>query len=152
MRRTNSKDFWAGAMFLAVGLFALIWSATYYRLGTIGRIGPGLFPTVLGAVLAILGAVILIRSLASSSDPEPVPPLHIRPLFLLLAVVAYGYLMEPLGLVIATAVLTVLSALCGHEFKWKEVTLLIAVLTIFSVLVFVKGLSLPFPVWPEALG
>ena len=42
-----------------------------------------------------------------------------------------------------------ISAYGGHEFKWKEVTILAIVLVIFSVLVFVKGLTLPFPVCPD---
>ena len=67
------------------------------------------------------------------------------------ACVVYGYLMKPLGLVGATAALVFVSALGGHEFKWKEVTILYIVLIVFSILVFVKGLTLPFPLWPEAL-
>jgi hypothetical protein len=41
-----------------------------------------------------------------------------------------------------------ISAFGGHEFKWKEVTVLYIILIIFSILVFVKGLTLPFPVCP----
>jgi len=63
--------------------------------------------------------------------------------------VVYGYLMKPLGLVAATAALVYISALGGHEFKWKEVTILFVVLVVFSVLVFVKGLTLPFPICPD---
>jgi len=65
------------------------------------------------------------------------------------ACVFYGYLMKPLGLVLATAALVFVSAFGGHEFKWKEVAILYVVLIVFSVLVFVKGLTLPFPMWPE---
>jgi Tripartite tricarboxylate transporter TctB family len=64
------------------------------------------------------------------------------------ACVVYGYLMKPLGLVLATAALVFISAYGGHEFKWKEVTILYVILIIFSILVFVKGLTLPFPVCP----
>ena len=52
----------------------------------------------------------------------------------------------------ATAALVFVSAAAGHEFKWKEVGFLFVVLIIFSWAVFVKGLTLPFPMWPEALG
>ena len=64
--------------------------------------------------------------------------------------VAYGYLMKPLGLVASTAALVFISAFGGHEFKWKEVLILYVVLMIFSYFVFVKGLTLPFPMWPAA--
>jgi hypothetical protein len=66
--------------------------------------------------------------------------------------VVYGYVMKPAGLVLATAALVFISAFGGHEFKWKEVIILYVVLIVFSVLVFVKGLTLPFPLWPAALG
>ena len=55
----------------------------------------------------------------------------------------------PLGLVLASAALVFICAYGGHEFKWKEVAIMSVVLVIFSVLVFVKGLSLPFPICPD---
>jgi hypothetical protein len=64
--------------------------------------------------------------------------------------IVYGYVMKPLGLVAATAALVFISAFGGHEFKWKEVSILFVVLMVFSYLVFVKGLTLPFPMWPAA--
>ncbi len=66
------------------------------------------------------------------------------------ACIVYGYVMKPLGLVAATAGLVFISAYGGHEFKWKEVAILFVVLIVFSYLVFVKGLTLPFPMWPAA--
>ncbi|HZO00399.1 MAG TPA: tripartite tricarboxylate transporter TctB family protein [Burkholderiales bacterium] len=72
-----------------------------------------------------------------------------KPLVLISAAcVIYGYLMKPLGLVLATGLLVFISAFGGHEFKWKEVTILFVILIAFSILVFVKGLTLPFPVCP----
>ena len=64
----------------------------------------------------------------------------------------FGYLLKPIGLVLALALLVVVSAFAGHEFKLREVLLLSVVLIILSVLVFVKGLGLPFPLWPKFLG
>jgi hypothetical protein len=63
--------------------------------------------------------------------------------------VAYGYLMKPLGLVAATIALVFISAFGGHEYKWKEVTILTVLLLVMSVIVFVKGLTLPFPICPQ---
>lgn len=73
-----------------------------------------------------------------------------KPLVLIsAAVVIYGYLMKPLGLVLSTVLLVFISAYAGHEFKWREVAILYVVLIVFSILVFVKGLTLPFPICPE---
>jgi len=38
-----------------------------------------------------------------------------------------------------------IGAFAGHEFKWKEVTLLTIIMTIFAIAVFVMGLGLPYP-------
>jgi hypothetical protein len=149
MRIKSPKDFWAGLMFVGVGLFFMIWALTHYQMGTAVRMGPAYFPTVLGGLLAVLGLMTLIEGFAM--DGPPVPPMMMRPLILIsVACVVYGYLMKPLGLVISTAALVYIAAFGGHEFKWKEVTILYVVLVIFSVLVFVKGLTLPFPLWPAA--
>lgn len=147
----SPKDFWAGLMFIGFGVFFAAWAVANYQMGTAVRMGPAYFPAVLGGLLAVLGVAVLLGSLVIKGPP--VPAMNLRPLILIsIACVVYGYAMKPLGLVIATAALVFISAYGGHEFKWKEVLILYVALIIFSVLVFVKGLTLPFPLWPEALG
>jgi len=149
MKIKSPKDFWAGLMFIGFGLFFMIWALIHYQMGTAVRMGPAYFPAVLGGLLAVLGFFVLLGSFAI--EGPPVPQFSYRPLILVsVGCVLYGYLMKPLGLVGATAALVYVSALGGHEFNWKEVTILYLILIAFSWLVFVKGLTLPFPVWPEA--
>jgi hypothetical protein len=149
MKIKSPKDFWAGLMFVASGLFFAIWAITHYQMGTAVRMGPAYFPTMLGGLMVALGLLILAGSLAMQGPK--VPPFLFRPLLMIsLGLVLYGYLMKPLGLVGATAALVYVGALGGHEFRWKEVTILYVILILFSWLVFVKGLSLPFPLWPAA--
>jgi hypothetical protein len=149
MKIKSPKNFWAGLMFLGVGLFFVVWAMTHYQMGTAVRMGPAYFPTLLGGLLAFLGLVVLLESI--TVEGPPVPRFNFRPLVLISAAcVVYGYVMKPLGLVLATMALVFISAFGGHEFKWKEVTILYIVLIVFSVLVFVKGLTLPFPLWPAA--
>lgn len=144
------KDFWAGVMFIGCGAFFLFYAIAHYQMGTAVRMGPAYFPAVLGGLLAFLGALVLIESLAMSGPP--VPKFAFRPLILIsLACVLYGYTMKPLGLLGATALLVFVSAYGGHEFKWKEVIILFLILVVFSVLVFVKGLTLPFPICPAVI-
>lgn len=68
---------------------------------------------------------------------------------ILFAVVIFGYVLKPLGLVIATGLIIFVSAWGGHEFKVREVTVLFVLLAVFSVLAFVYGLGLPMNVWPS---
>lgn len=148
MKIKSPRDFWAGLMFVTFGLFFVIVAQMNYQMGTAVRMGPGYFPTVLGGLLAVLGAVVFFTSF--TVEGTPIPTFHFRPLiFILISSLAFAYLLKPLGLVFATAALIFISAYGGHEFKFKEVAWLTVFLVVFSVLVFVKGLTLPFPICPS---
>ena len=150
MKVKSPKDFWAGLMFIAFGLFFMI-GARNYELGSAARMGPAYFPTMLGGLISVVGAIVMIQSLVVKGGKVAAIPLRL--IFLItVSLLVFGYLLKPLGLVLALALLVVLSAFAGHEFKLKEVLILSVVLVILSVLVFVKGLGLPFPLWPKFLG
>jgi hypothetical protein len=150
MQIKSPKNFGAGLMFSAFGLFFLV-DARNYRLGSATKMGPAYFPTVLGGLMAVLGGIIFFQSFVVKG--QKVSAMSFRPLFfIILALLLFGYLLEPVGLVIALAFLIVISAFAGYEFKLKEVLILSALLIVFSALVFVKGLGLPFPLWPKFPG
>ena len=93
---------------------------------------------------AMLSSALVLSVLAIIFRPDT------KALVLILASgLAFAYLLKPLGLVIASVVVVFVSAYGGHEFKWREVAILAVVLVVFSVLVFVKALTLPFPVCPD---
>lgn len=149
MHIRNPTDFLTGLLFGGFGVFVSIYAATHYSIGSAVRMGPGYFPAVIGGLVALLGLALMLSALRV---PGPrVPRVHWRPVLLILAAgVAFGYLLKPLGLVLATAILVVVSALGGHEFRWREALALALVLVLFSIGVFVYGLGLPFPLWPQA--
>lgn len=92
----------------------------------------------------MLAASVLLAVLSFMFRPNT------KPLILILACgMVFAYLLKPLGLVLATILLVFVAALGGHEYKFKEVAILAVVLSIFSVVVFVYGLTLPFPIWPD---
>jgi len=93
----------------------------------------------------MLAASILLAVLSFMFRPKT------KPLILILACgMVFAYLLKPLGLVLATILLVFVAALGGHEYKFKEVAILAVVLAVFSVVVFVYGLTLPFQIWPAA--
>jgi len=146
----SPKDFWAGLMFLGFGLFFVI-GAGHYRLGSAARMGPGYFPVMLGGLLAVIGGIVFFGSFVTRGGK--VAPIPLRLLFLItLSLLGFGYLLQPIGLVLALVLLIVLSAWAGHEFRLREVLLLSFVLIVLSVVVFAKGLGLPFPLWPKFPG
>lgn len=144
----RSADLWSGLLLIAVGLFGSVWAYIHYPIGSAVRMGPAYFPVILGALLASLGLIIALNALAAGG-PQ-IGRFHWRPLLLILAAIAgFGYLVGPCGLLVAIVVLVLIGAAAGHEFRWKEVASLAAAMAIFSALIFVKVLSLPFPVWPS---
>ena len=151
MRIRNHRDFWSGIMFLVLGVLFVIFSQAY-QLGTAARMGPGFFPTMLGALMALLGLAIAWRSTAPGNREERVEKVSWRELFLILfAVGVFAIALPWLGSVIAITLLIAISAIASHEFSWKETLVSIVVLLVMAELVFVKGLELQFPVWPKFL-
>ena len=141
MRIRAPKDFWAGVMFFGFAVVAVL-AARGYSLGSAGRMGPGYFPLLLGLVLGSLGALVL--------DGEPVPRLHVVPLAIIaVAVCLFGLAIEPLGLVVSLAILVVLSAWAGPQFRVVETMALALALIVFSVGVFVYALGLTLTIWPS---
>lgn len=149
MKIKSPKDCWAGLMFVAFGLFFVI-GARSYDLGSAARMGPAYFPTMLGGLIAVIGGIVFFQSFVVKGGSVSALPLRLL-FFITLALLLFAYLLKPIGLVLALALLIVVSAFAGHEFKLKEVLILSAVLIILSVLVFVQGLGLPFPLWPKFL-
>ena len=146
MRIRAPKDFWAGVMFGGFAVVALL-AARGYAFGSAGKMGPGYFPLLLGGVLGLLSAILIGRSVVI--EGEPLPRFHVLPLAVIaVAVCLFGFFIEPFGLIVALAVLTVLSASAGSQFRLPEVLALTVALIVFSVGVFVYALGLPIPIWP----
>jgi hypothetical protein len=151
-RVRDPRDFWAGVLFVAVGL-AVVALARRHPFGTTAAMGPGYFPTVLGSLLALIGAILAGRSLRPSRAEAALPPFRPRPLVLVLAsLVAFGIFLPRLGLVIASMLLVIVSRTATPGFRWLEVVALGAGLTLFCTGIFVWGLDMPMPVWPPFLG
>ena len=147
MKIRAPKDFWSGVMFCGFAVAGIL-AARGYSLGSAGKMGPGYFPLLLGGLLGALGAILIGRSVVL--DGEPLPRFHVLPLAIIaIAVCLFGTLVEPFGLIVALAVLTVLSARAGPQFRLMETVALTVALIVFSVGVFVYALGLPLNVWPS---
>ena len=142
----NNKDFLAGLLMLVIGGGGLF-MALDYPFGSALRMGPGYFPRVLAGILMAFGVFVLIRGILRSEKVKG--RWGWKPLALItVSLVAFGWIMEKWGLIPALVVMFIVSALGGHEFRWKEVLILTVVMSAFAVAVFVYGLGLPYPLWP----
>ena len=148
-RLLHSQDFWSGCAFTAFGAITVV-LAQSHPLGTAARMGPGYFPTVLGLLLAGIGAVMLIKSVvAAAASGERVGRIEIWLLLrVLLAVAAFGLLLNPLGLVLTAVIVVVVASWAGHEFRLGEALLNAVVLALLSYALFIRVLNQTMPVWP----
>jgi hypothetical protein len=146
----SERDFWSGLMFMVVGIgFAV--GATNYSMGTSARPGPGYFPLILSVILAILGAIVLFKSLTIETEGgDKIGHIAWRPLLVIVASIAvFAVLLPRLGMIITIPILIVMVSFAGSEFRWRGVIIAAIVLTIFSWLIFVAGLKLTIPLWPS---
>lgn len=146
-RIRHRKDFFAGLIFIIVGVIALA-IGREYSLGTTTRMGPGYFPAMLGWLLLVLGGIIFVRSLWF--DGPNVGHVGFRPLVLVLAaMLAFAALLETAGLVIALIALIGIASFASSETRIRESLPLLVVLIVVALGLFVYGLGLPLKIWPE---
>lgn len=147
---TANRDVLSGLLFIAIGAggFAV---ALSYPFGSVQQMGPGFFPRSLGVILAGFGIVTVIRGLRSGEAVHG--GWGWFPLAVLTAsMVAFGWLMEHVGMVPSVAVLTVASAFAGREFRWGEAFVLAVVMSLLAVAIFSWGLGLPYELFAFEFG
>jgi hypothetical protein len=144
----DQKEFATGAMYVGIGAGVAAIASTY-DMGTPASIGPGFFPFWLGIVLAILGAISLAGSFRHSTTQTRIGAWDLRSSFLVFgAVFIFGFAIDPLGLVVAIALVVVISSLASHEFSWFATAVNAAVISLICLVLFGYGLALQFPLWP----
>jgi hypothetical protein len=139
----NRKDAGSAAIFLAIAIYFGVGSLTQ-PLGTITRMGPGLFPLALAIILGVLGLAILLRGFRRADEPLRFPPL--RSLLVLLPPLVFALTVRGLGLGPAIALVALVAALANPGMKPATLAALTATVTIFCVVVFSWGLDLSLPV------
>jgi hypothetical protein len=138
------KDLWTGLIYVGFGLSAVL-IARDYGMGTALKMGPAYFPTILGSLLILIGLMALVRSLLFAGPP--VGAFALRGLVLVIgAVVLFGLLVRGAGLAIALPVLVLGSASASVHFRWLPSLSVALALTVFCVVIFLKGLGIPLPI------
>ena len=145
----SERDFWSGLMFVVVGVVFAVGSRNY-SLGSSARPGPGYFPLMLSVIMAILGAVVLFKSLTIETDGgDKIGAFAWRPLLVIVVAIAvFGVTLPRLGMVATIPILIIITSFAGDEFGWKGVIANAVVLTFMSWVIFVWGLKLTIPMWP----
>jgi hypothetical protein len=142
-------DVVSGLLFIAVAAFGL-WVSREYPVGTALRMGTGYMPRLLCWVLLGLGAIILAQGLRAPAEPLcSQAPAWRAIVSVTAALVVFALSIERLGLVAAIVLLTGIGALATRALRPIETAIAATALVALSWAVFVLGLGLTIPVWPD---
>jgi hypothetical protein len=145
VRVRNYNDLMFGAFLAAAGAAGAVLVADL-RSGTAMRMGPGYVPLLLSWLTIGFGILIAARGLAVRGPAAERWP--IRPLVAVPAAIALFMAMERVGLVLAVIGVTLVACAGDRDTRWGQAVGLAIILATFASFVFVKGLGLPFPLWP----
>lgn len=134
-------------VFLAALAIAVFLTTRKLAVGSAADMGPGYFPQAIAWGMLGFGVFFIGKSFVVAGDPIKGP--HWRALLLVpLAVGLFAALVLPAGLAVASFVAMVVGSLASKETRLLEVVVFSALVSAASVLLFVKALALPVPIFP----
>ena len=151
------KNVLSGLMFVAIAAVGL-WASRNYPIGTALRMSTGYVPRLLCWLLMGLGVIVLVQGLLETRPPEPARErtpedgviAQLRPVVVVtLALIAFGLALETLGLVLSILLLVLIASLATRELKLWETLAAAAGLSVLTFVIFILGLGLTIPVWPD---
>lgn len=153
MSKKRYRDILAGTILALIGASAAIYSLANNTLGTVARMGPGFLPSVLGAILFILGLVIVLFSALRPTSDDGAAAVHMDVksfIAIMLALIAFGMLIESFGAVPAILATVAISRLAEDRITIVGSLVLGAFMSSVVVVIFNVGLGMSFPIirWP----
>lgn len=141
------RDVLLGLLSFALGAATLFYALGNYSTGTIARIGPALFPALIGSFLCVLGlAQVATAVLSGRAAAEAGPGVAWRPICcILLSVLGFAFIVDKFGLIPAAAAAVVIAGFGNPALSLAQKGALAAVLSIGAWLVFSVGLGLNLP-------
>lgn len=145
-RRFDMPDLLFGLFLVLVATGALIATRTL-TFGSAAEMGPGYMPRVVS--LGLLGFGLFFTGRGLFGHWKGIERVHLRPILAIPASVAvFALLAVNAGLAIASLATVVVAGAASRESRLLEILLFGVVLSAAAVLLFVKLLALPVPVWP----
>jgi hypothetical protein len=142
-----TRDYYAGALMLLLGLGALTQGMTY-NVGSLTQMGPGFFPVALGTILALLGIAIAGTARRESSTATEKLPAEWRGwICILLSIVAFVVLGKYGGLLPATFAIVFISALGDRQNTISKALVLASATSAVCIVIFWWALQLRFPLF-----
>ncbi|WFU19330.1 tripartite tricarboxylate transporter TctB family protein [Bradyrhizobium sp. CB3481] len=145
--RIDLQDLLFGLFLVAVATGTLV-ATRNLTVGHAADMGPGYMPRVVA--LALLGFGLFFTGRGFWGTGRGIAAVELRPLLAILASVGvFALAAERLGLAIVSVVTVVFASLATREGRLLETVPFAVALSGAAVLLFVKLLGLPIPIWPR---
>lgn len=141
------RDLVSGTALGGFGLAYALYTAMGLPLGSLNRMGPGMFPFGLGLLLALFGLVIAINALAHD---ERISGAGVKTAcFILGALAVFALSVQRFGLVVAIVLATCITSWIMPKRSLRVVAMLCVFLTLLAWLLFkiVLGINIPMFAW-----
>ena len=146
-KRVGTSDLLLGLFLCAVAATVLVAPRTL-NFGTLTEMGAGFMPRVLSLVLMGFG-VFFLGCAVFRRATESLGPIDWRALAgVTLAVAVFALTAGRFGLAIGSVLAILVAGAASRETRWRELVIFAVVMAAAAVLLFIKGLGLPVPVWP----
>ena len=142
------RDYISGVLIILIGTFG-VFQGYAYGIGTPACMGPGFFPLLIGALLGVVGVLILLGARLAqddAEDPEDRPPQWLAWACIVASPIAFILLGRWGGLLPATFGSVFIASLGDKDMNLKQSIGLASVIAIIGVLIFSLFLKIPFPV------
>lgn len=145
--RIDWQDLLFGLFLVAVAAGTLV-ATRNLSVGSAADMGPGYMPRVVALGLLGFGVFFSARGLRRAGIA--IAPVQARPLLAVLGAVGlFALTAERLGLAIAAVITVILAGFATREGRLAETVPFALLLAGAAVLLFIKVLALPIPVWPR---
>ena len=140
----KAGDVWASLFGIFLGGAVMI-ASVRLRLGTPTEPQPGFFPFTAGAILVMLCAILLIKAFSGRSEGVEAFGELWRPVILIIGLLTYSVVLDVLGYVIATIILSaVVLRVLDTKIGWKLAAISL-LLSIGTYLLFDRLLDVSLP-------
>ncbi|MGP9788789.1 tripartite tricarboxylate transporter TctB family protein [Roseinatronobacter sp. NSM] len=144
----NYRDIVAGFGLTVFGSGAVIYALSNYATGTVTRMGPGMMPAALGAMLAVFGLLIAVPAFLQNGTKVDV---RFRALVVLSAsILSFALMIEEFGLVPSVFATTLIATFAEAKVPATRALILAGATAFVTWAVFILGLGLSIAAfgWP----
>jgi putative tricarboxylic transport membrane protein len=134
-----------GSLFCILIGGAVMIASARLRLGTPGEPQPGFFPFTAGMILAGLALILLIQALLGRGQKAEAFGELWRPVILIIGLLVYSIVLDFLGYVVATIILSVVILRVLDTKTWWKLAAVSLVLSIGTYLLFDRLLGVELP-------